>query len=61
VQNRAAFLHAAIMASADDFAVVDENAADGNATLGQAGFGFGDGRRHEWIHHHFPRKAINDA
>jgi hypothetical protein len=37
MEDRAVTLHATIVAMADDAVVDDEDGADGNATLGQAG------------------------
>jgi hypothetical protein len=50
VQDRTAALHAAIVATADDLAAMDDDGTNGNAPLGEARFGFGNGRGHEWIH-----------
>src|SRR5207245_1906279 len=50
MQDGAAALHAAIVAAADDLAAMYDHRSDGNAALGNAGFGFGDGGGEIWVH-----------
>jgi len=49
MQSRAAQLNPLVAATPDDFALDGEHGADGDAALGQAGAGFGDGGLEEWI------------
>jgi hypothetical protein len=44
------FLHALVVALADDFAVANEHGTDGNATLRAAQAGFVDSGLHEFVH-----------
>src|SRR5690606_29915293 len=50
VQNGAAALYPAVMAPADDAAVVHQHRADGNAAFLQAQAGLVDGGLHEFVH-----------
>lgn len=43
VENGAAFLNSSIVASADDFSVVDEDAPDGDSSFGESEAGFRNG------------------
>ncbi|MDZ7735630.1 MAG: hypothetical protein U5P41_05660 [Gammaproteobacteria bacterium] len=50
MQDGAARLHAAIVATADDPVVVDQDRSDRNAALGEADAGFFNRGLHELIH-----------
>lgn len=50
VVDDAAVLDALVVAAANDFAVEDEDGADGDAAGGEAFFGFIDGGLEKWVH-----------
>jgi len=55
VQDGAAALHAAVVTTADDLALMHQDRTDRNAAFGQACFRLRDGNSHEGIHVYLPR------
>ena len=50
MMNHAPVLHALIVSASDDFAVANENGADGNAACGQTFFSFINRGLKKWVH-----------